>query len=80
MTYRLRVDSNLGKTFAFAPDERVSLVTEQSLPDSSWRNAQQVAAPQSADTLLLGPVDHAEHLQEQLETWNMGQVEAGKGG
>lgn len=66
------VDGDLGEAGAFAPDERVGLIAEQSLPHSTWRNPQQVAAPQSPHTLLLRPVDHAEHLQQQLETWRDG--------
>lgn len=43
--YHLRVNGNLGKAFPFAPEERVGLITEESLPDASWRNPQQVAPP-----------------------------------
>jgi len=63
-THYLGVDGDLCKASAFAPEEGVSLVTEQSLPHPPWRNPQQVAVPQSPHTLLLRAVDHTEHLQQ----------------
>lgn len=67
-THHLRVQSHLGEAFAFAPEQRVGLVAEESFSHASRRNAQQVAVPEGLHTLLLRAVDHAEHLQQQLET------------
>lgn len=71
-THHLRVNGHLGEAFAFAPEKGVGLITEQSLPYPSWRNPQQVAVPQSPHALFLRTMDHAEHLQQQLETWRNG--------
>lgn len=71
-THHLRVQSHLGEAFAFAPEQRVGLITEESFSHPSWRNAQQMTVPERLHTLLLRTVDHTEHLQQQLETWRRG--------
>ncbi|KAA8587586.1 hypothetical protein FQN60_016448 [Etheostoma spectabile] len=45
-------------------EERVGLITEQSLAHSSRGNPQQVTTPQSPHALFLRTVDHTEHLQQ----------------
>ena len=66
-TYHFGVDGHLSETLALAPNQGVGLVTEERLPHAARGDAQQVAAAQGLHTLLLRPVDHAEHLQQQLE-------------
>ena len=69
-TYRFGIDGNLSKALAFAPEQGVGLIAEQGLPDASWGDAQQVAVPQGLYTLLLGPMHHAEHFQQQFKPWH----------
>lgn len=68
-THHFRVDGDLSEALPLAPQQRVGLIAEQGLADPPWRNPQQVALLKGPDTLLPGAVDHAEHLQEQLEAW-----------